>query len=83
MEVDSWTVFLGPEGGWRIIAGFEGPLHSLTWNHGARQAWRASRQGDQLCVEGFAAEGSCRILRKAPKTREAGLVSSAALYQVA
>lgn len=82
MAADDWVVFLGPEGGYQLIAGYEGSLESLVWVHGARRMWRMSRKDGELLVDGKEGSLSCQFRSPAPRRSVSQLVPHSAIYTV-
>jgi hypothetical protein len=82
MTVDDWVVFVGPEGGYQMIAGYEGSLESLAWERGARKAWRMLRRDAEVVVEGRDGAGRCEMRTPLPRTGVKHLVQQAAIYSI-
>ncbi|MBE0656591.1 MAG: hypothetical protein IH602_02820 [Bryobacteraceae bacterium] len=82
MTVDDWVVFIGPEGGYQMIAGYEGSLDALAWDRGARQAWRMTRRNGELLVEGKEGGRSCALCSPLPRPSVKLLVAQCAVYSV-
>lgn len=82
MTVDDWAVFIGPEGGYQMIAGYEGSLDALAWDRGARQAWRMTRRNGELLVEGKEGDRSCELVSPLPRPSVKLLVAQCAVYSV-
>lgn len=82
MTVDDWVVFIGPEGGYQMIAGYEGSLDALAWDRGARRAWRMTRKDGELVVEGREGDRSCELCAPAPRPSVKQLVGQCAVYSV-
>lgn len=80
---DGWTVFIGPEGGWQMIAGAEMEPAALVWSRGARAVWRVRREGGRIRVEGWAGGQRCLLEAPAPHRAAATLVSEQRLYAAA
>lgn len=82
ITVDDWVVFVGPEGGYQMIAGYEGSLESLAWERGAKQSWRLLRRGGEVVVEGRDGAGRCEMRAPLPRPRVKHLVQQVALYSI-
>lgn len=82
MAVDDWVVFIGPEGGYQMIAGYEGSLDALAWDRGARQAWRVTRRDGGLLVEGREGGRRCEIRTPRPRPSVKQLLAQCAVYSV-
>lgn len=82
MAVNDWVVFVGPEGGYQLIAGYEGSLDSLAWEHGAKRMWRLTRQDSELLVDGKQGLQSCQLRSPAPRRSVRELVAHSAVYGV-
>jgi hypothetical protein len=80
LTTDDWTVFVTPEGGLQMIAGYEGSLESLTWSRGARTAWRATRRGSCIAVEAQGPSGRCLLEERLPGEQARSLLSDMRLY---
>ncbi len=82
MASEDWVVFVGPQGGYQMIADYDGSLESLTWDKGATQAWRVTRRGGSLKVVGKTMAGGCELNAD---TRSAGarrIPPQSALYRL-
>ncbi|MBI5086645.1 MAG: hypothetical protein HZB13_18870 [Acidobacteria bacterium] len=77
-----WAVFIGPEGGVQMIAGSESSLESLAWSRGARSAWRVSRQGARVRVEGAKGDRRCMLESAARDGVVRRLLGDVRLYEV-
>ncbi len=82
MASEDWVVFVGPQGGYQMIADYDGSLESLTWDKGATQAWRVTRRGGRLKVVGKALGGDCEIEGTARSQSFKWMLPHSALYQV-
>lgn len=82
MTVDDWVVFIGPEGGYQMIAGYEGSLDALSWDRGARQAWRMLRRDGEVVVEGRDGVERCALRTPVPRHGPKHLVQQAAVYSI-
>lgn len=77
-----WTVFYGPEGGLRMIAGAEAELDSLAWSHGATAAWRVQRHGGRVRVEGHSSRDRCLLEARAPDGITRRLLNDWRMYEL-
>lgn len=80
--VEDWVVFTGPEGGYQMIAGYEGTLDSLAWERGARQAWRMVRRDGEVFVEGREGMNRCEVRSPLPRSSVRNIVPHSAVYAV-
>ena len=55
------TVLISNEGGIRMVVDSDWPLESLQSHHGAKMAYRVTRQDDRVCVEGREGLRTCRF----------------------
>ena len=55
------AIVIGQDGAIRMLMGSDWPLASLQAHHGARAAYRVSRSGSQVRVEGKTRTGSCLL----------------------
>jgi hypothetical protein len=83
MASEDWVVFVGPQGGYQMIADYDGSLESLTWDKGATQSWRVTRRGGHLTVTGQNGHRVCELQREARSLDPRRLLPQSALYQVA
>lgn len=60
------SILIGQEGGIQMIAGSDWPLDSLAAHHGSRAAYRVSRQGDGVRVEGREGARTCVMESASP-----------------
>jgi len=82
MSSGDWVVFVGPEGGYQMIAGYGGSLESLQWDKGATRAWSVSRRGSRLVVEGRTSTDRCLIENAAPMQQAKTVLGQVALYRI-
>lgn len=80
---EGWTVFVGPEGGWQMIAGVEHDPAALAWARGAHAVWRVRRLAGRIRVEGWAGGHHCVLESPAPGQAVAGLVGNQRMYAAA
>jgi len=59
------AIVIGQDGNIRMLMGSDWPLDSLQSHHGAQAAYRVSRSGSQVRVEGKSRTGSC-VLQSEP-----------------
>jgi hypothetical protein len=62
-ENGEYTIYLGPHGGLEMVAGCDASLESYCWNRGATAAWRITRHGGAVRVEGVSGGERCRLER--------------------
>jgi len=55
------TILIGHEGAIHMIADSDWPLDSLTWQHGAKTAYRVSEQSGSVRVEGREGSRTCTM----------------------
>jgi hypothetical protein len=55
------AILIGQDGAIRMLMGTDWPLDSLQAHHGASAAYRVSRSGVQVRVEGKSRTGSCLL----------------------
>lgn len=80
---EGWTVFLGPEGGWQMIAGTAHEPAGLVWARGAQAVWRVWRAGARIRVEGWAGGERCVLESPAPGRAAQALLGEQRLYATA
>ena len=78
-----WTAYVGPEGGLEMIAGAGEPIESLRWSRGASAAWKVTRHGGGLRVEGFDGDRRCRLETPVPQRLMRRLLGDGRLYVLA
>ncbi len=83
MASEDWVVFVGPQGGYQMIADYDGSLESLTWDKGATRAWRITRRGGHLEVTGQDRHRVCELRHEARRLGPCKLLPQSALYRVA
>jgi hypothetical protein len=64
-ESGDLAILIGQDGAIRLLIGSDWPLASLQAHHGAQAAYRVSRSGSQVRVEGKSRTGSC-VLQSEP-----------------
>src|SRR5437899_1884289 len=64
-ESGDLAILIGQDGAIRMLMGSDWPLDSLQAHHGAMAAYRVSRSGSQVRVEGKSRTGSC-VLQSEP-----------------
>lgn len=62
-ETGEYTIYVGPQGGLEMVVESDSSLESYTWNRGATAAWRITRRGGAVRVEGVSGEERCRLER--------------------
>ncbi|MFY9726531.1 MAG: hypothetical protein WB579_09140 [Bryobacteraceae bacterium] len=55
------SVLVGPDGGIHMVFGSDWGLEPLRHHHGARAAYRVTRSGGRVAVEGRSAGATCRL----------------------
>lgn len=65
-ESEGLSITIGQDGAIRLLMGSDWPLDSLQAHHGAKAAYRVSRSGSQVLVEGRSRTGSCRLQSETP-----------------
>jgi hypothetical protein len=60
------TILIGQEGAIHMIADSDWPLESLTWHHGAREAYRVSESSGSVRVEGREGLRTCVVESSKP-----------------
>jgi hypothetical protein len=65
LESGNFSILIGRDGAIRMVMGSDWPLDSLQAHHGAKAAYRVSRNGAQVRVEGKSPTGSC-VLESEP-----------------
>lgn len=60
-ESGDLAIVIGQDGAIRMIMGSDWPLASLQAHHGAQAAYRVSRNGSAVRVEGKSRTGSCLL----------------------
>ena len=65
LECSDLAIVIGQDGNIRMLMGSDWPLDSLQAHHGAMAAYRVSRSGSQVRVEGKSPTGSC-VLQSEP-----------------
>ena len=61
LESGAMAILIGQDGAIRMLMGSDWPVDSLQSHHGARAAYRVSRSGTQVRVEGKSPSGSCLL----------------------
>ncbi|HTM49486.1 MAG TPA: hypothetical protein VL285_12420 [Bryobacteraceae bacterium] len=66
LESGNLSIVIGQDGAIRLMMGSDWPLESLQAHHGAKAAYRVSRSGSQVRVDGRSRTGSCRLQSEPP-----------------
>lgn len=66
LESGNLAILIGQDGAIRMLMGTDWPLDSLQAHHGAGAAYRVSRNGSQVRVEGKSRTSSCVLESEAP-----------------
>jgi hypothetical protein len=78
--VTTYAVYLTGQGGFQMVAGVEEPLAASRAARGARAAWRITRQGGNLCVEGEGEGARCRLETASANRAAACLLGAGRMY---
>ncbi len=81
-EAAEVTILLGPAG-MRLVAGFDGPLDRLRDMHGARTAYRVTRRGGRVRLEGCEPGRSCALESERPALAARLLLADFPRYDLA
>lgn len=65
-EPSAWTVLFPREGGIRMVADSDWPLHSLALESGAEMAYRVSVIGESVHVDGISNGRRCALQSEPP-----------------
>lgn len=66
LESGDLAILIGQDGAIHMLMGSDWPLNSLQQHHGASAAYRVSRSGVQVRVEGKSRTGSCLLQSELP-----------------
>jgi hypothetical protein len=61
-----WAILIGPQGDIRMLAADGWALPSLAAQHGAQTAYRVTREGGSVCLEGRRGLESCLLRSESP-----------------
>ena len=82
-ESPELTLLVGPQGQIHIIAASEWPLDNLRRERGAAVAYRVSRSGGRVAVEGRSFSRTCRLESESPAVVARRLLGGTAPASVA
>ena len=80
---ESLAILIGADGGIHMVMGSDWPLHTLQAHHGASAAYRISRSGAQVRVEGKSRTGSCLLQSEPPASVARRLLADRPRYLLA
>jgi hypothetical protein len=83
LETGDVSILIGQDGAIHMLMGSDWPLGSLQAHHGASAAYRVSRSGDQVRVEGKSRTGSCLLQSELPSAVAKRLLADRPLYLLA
>jgi hypothetical protein len=66
LESGNVAILIGQDGAIHMLMGSDWPLNALQQHHGASAAYRVSRSGAQVRVEGKSRTGSCLLQSELP-----------------
>jgi hypothetical protein len=66
LESGNLAILIGQDGAIRMLMGSDWPVDRLQSHHGASAAYRVSRRGAQVRVEGKSRTGSCLLQSEPP-----------------
>jgi hypothetical protein len=66
LESGNLSIVIAQDGAIRLMMGSDWPLESLQAHHGAKAAYRVTRSGSQVRVDGRSRTGSCRLQSEPP-----------------
>jgi len=61
-----WAILIGPQGDIRMLEATGWALPSLLAQHGAETAYRVTREGGRVCLEGRRASQTCLLRSESP-----------------
>ena len=83
LESGGLAILIGQDGGIHMLMGSDWPLSSLQAHHGASAAYRVSRNGGQVRVEGKSRTGSCLLQSELPSAAARRLLADRPRYFLA
>jgi hypothetical protein len=83
LESGNLAILIGQDGAIHMLMGSDWPLGSLQTHHGASAAYRVSRSGAQVRVEGKSRTGSCLLQSEIPSTVAKRLLADRPRYLLA
>lgn len=70
-----WAILIGPRGGIHILDSTGWALPCLLTQHGAQTAYRVTREGGHVRLEGRSGSGSCVLTSETPAETARGLLA--------
>jgi hypothetical protein len=83
LESSDLTILMSRDGGIHMLMGSDWPLGSLQAHHGADAAYRVSRNGAEVRVEGKSRTGSCLLRSEIPSAVAKRLLADRPRYLLA
>src|SRR5579859_3024771 len=83
LESGGLSILIGQDGAIHMLMGSDWPLDSLQAHHGASAAYRVSRNGAQVRVEGKSRTGSCLLQSELPSAAARRLLVDRPRYLLA
>jgi hypothetical protein len=83
LESGDLSILIGQDGAIHMLMGSDWPLDSLQTQHGASAAYRVSRNGAQVRVEGKSRTGSCMLQSELPSAAARRLLADRHRYLLA
>ena len=83
LESGDLAILIGQDGAIHMLMGSDWPLDSLQQHHGASAAYRVSRSGAQVRVEGKSRTGSCLLQSMIPSAVAKRLLADRPRYLLA
>ena len=83
LESGDVSILIGQDGAIHMLMGSDWPLGSLQAHHGAKAAYRVSRSGAQVRVEGKSRTGSCVLQSELPSAVAKRMLVDRPLYLLA
>jgi len=71
-----WAILIGPQGGIRMLEATGWALPSLLAQHGAETAYRVTREGGCVCLEGRRGSQTCLLRNESPAATARHLLGS-------
>jgi hypothetical protein len=83
LESGDLAILIGQDGAIHMLMGSDWPVDSLQAHHGASAAYRVSRSGARVRVEGKSRTGSCLLQSELPSAVAKRLLADRPLYLLA
>ena len=83
LESGALAILIGQDGAIHMVMGTDWPLDSLQTHHGARAAYRVSRDGSRVRVEGKSRTASCSLQSEPPSLAARRLLADRPRYILA